>query len=187
VVRTKDTTLAERNRRIVLLRRNGLSYSEIADMEGISRVRVGQIVAATSPDIPEEEARAEIATLLEFAENRCVHLITNPGFKMSPNGQPARGPDGEPAPDTTVIDSAIRTLVAIADRKARLLGADKPPKKPQMSPEEALAAYQADIAQRTAKLAEEDRQRAVQIAHLEQLQRGHVIRGEIEPPEAAAS
>ena len=44
VTRTKDISNAERDRRICMLRRNGFTYSEIAQMEGLSRVRVGQIV-----------------------------------------------------------------------------------------------------------------------------------------------
>jgi transposase len=59
VARTKDQSQAERNRRICLLRRNGYTYSEIAQMEQISRVRVAQIVAEYNAEIPEDEGRAK--------------------------------------------------------------------------------------------------------------------------------
>ena len=45
VAGTKNDSQGERNRRICLLRRNGFTFSEIAQMEDLSRVRVAQIVA----------------------------------------------------------------------------------------------------------------------------------------------
>ena len=123
--RTKDQSQAERNRRICLYRRNGFTFSEIADMEGLSRVRVSQIVAEVNSELPEDETRAEIASLLEFAERKAVELINNPGYVCGPNGRIVEDPDGEPLPNKTIVDNALKTRVLVADRKSRLYGTDK--------------------------------------------------------------
>jgi len=67
VAGTKNTSNAERDRRICLLRRNGFTFGEIATMEGISRPRVSQIIHEQNAEPEEEAGRAEIASLLEFA------------------------------------------------------------------------------------------------------------------------
>ena len=92
MARTKDQSLGERNRRICTYRRNGFTYSEIADLEGVSRARVAQIVAETTPELPEDDGRAEIASLLEYAERKCVDLIEHPGLHLTPTGRVAEGP-----------------------------------------------------------------------------------------------
>ena len=74
--RPRDSSNQERDRRICLLRRNGLTFSEIATMEDISRVRVAQIYHQRNPELEEDVGRAEIAGLLEFVERKAVELVT---------------------------------------------------------------------------------------------------------------
>ena len=125
MARTKDGSLAERNRRICLLRRNGFTYSDIADMEGVSRARVAQIVAETNAELGEDDGRAEIASILEFAERKCVELINQPGFVPGPNGRLVTGEDGAPIENKGIVGDALKTLMVIEDRKAKLFGWDK--------------------------------------------------------------
>ena len=125
VAGTKNASQAERNRRICLLRRNGFTFSEIAGMENISRARVSQIVHEFNAELPEDETRAEIATLLEFAERKAIELINEPGYVCGPNGRVVEDPDGVPLPNKTIVDNALKTLILVADRKSRLYGADK--------------------------------------------------------------
>lgn len=134
---------AERDRRICLLRRNGFTFSEIAQMEDLSRVRVSQIVAEHNAELGEDEGRAEIASILEFAEQKAVGLINAPGWKMRPDGRPAEGPDGEVAPDNGIVVEALKTLIIVADRKSRLYGWDKQQKR--LSDDAAMQAYRASI------------------------------------------
>jgi transcriptional regulator with XRE-family HTH domain len=129
VAGTKNASLSERNRRICTYRRNGFTYSEIADLEGVSRARVAQIVAETTPELPEDDGRAELASLLEYAERKCVDLIEHPGYVCGPNGRVVESPDGEPLPNKQIVDNALRTLIVIAERKARTFGWDKQVKR----------------------------------------------------------
>ena len=186
MARTKDPSLSERNRRICLYRRNGFTFSEIAQMEGISRVRVSQVIAESHAELPEEEARAEIASLLEFAERKAVELINEPGWMLGPNGRTAVDADGEPVPNKQLVNESLRTLVLIAEKRARLFGADRQPKR---TPDEEArrqmeAAFAIVAAKRAAEVLEMDelRRRAGQPAVVP----GEVIR-ELPGPERPAS
>lgn len=169
MARTKDASLAERNRRICLYRRNGLTYSEIALMEDVSRVRVAQIVAEANEELGEDDGRAEIASLLEYAERKCVDLIEHPGFVCGPSGHVVNNPDGEPMENRGVVADALKTLMTIEDRKARLFALDKPQKKPLPDPAEAQLAMQAAIAALRAEKTAEDARRAIELRRLEEL------------------
>jgi len=118
----------ERERRIRLYRRNGYTLSEIATLEGISRPRVSQIIAAAHAESPEEETRAEIASLLEFAERKAVEVINDPGYVCGPNGRVIEGPDGEPLQNKGIVVDALKTVILVAEKRARLYAADKPQK-----------------------------------------------------------
>jgi hypothetical protein len=179
VARTKDKSLSERNRRICTYRRNGFTYSEIAGLEGVSRVRVAQIVAETMPELTEDDGRAEIASLLEYAERKCVDLIEHPGYVCGPNGRVVEDPDGEPLPNKQVVDNALRTLMVIAERKARTFGWDKQAKK-EKTRELAEAEMWAHIAAQRAKMELDSADRK----ELEALRQrfGGVIPGEVLRP-----
>jgi hypothetical protein len=180
VARTKDASLAERNRRICLYRRNGLTYSEIASLEDVSRVRVAQIVAEANEELGEDDGRAEIASLLEYAERKCVDLIEHPGFVCGPSGQVVRDPDGEPMENRTVASDALKTLMTIEDRKAKLFALDKPQKRPALTQEDALTQMRAALAFEQAKV-EAGRLSTAERAELEELRQraGQVVPGEV--------
>ena len=183
---TKKVALAERNRRICLLRRNGFTYGEIAQMEQISRVRVSQIVAEHMAEIGEDEGRAEVAGILEFAERKAVGLVNAPGWKMRPDGRPAEGPDGEAAPDNGIVVEALKILVLVGEKKSRLYGWDKQQKKqPDEFWQQQMQASLNAIA--AAKAAQDEAQRQ-EVERLRQQARtvaGQVVR-EIEPPQPPA-
>jgi transcriptional regulator with XRE-family HTH domain len=179
VGRAKDQSLAERDRRICLYRRNGYTLTEIAQLEGISRPRVSQIIAGAHSELPEEETRAEIASLLEFAERKAVELINSPGYMMGPNGRTAVDPDGEPIENRQLINESLRTLVLIAEKRSRLFGADKQQKR--MADDQARQQMEAAFAVIAAK-------RATELQEIDELRRhagqpvvqGEVVR-ELEP------
>lgn len=141
---TKNDGLSERNRRICLLRRNGYTFSEIAQMEQISRPRVAQIVAEHNAELDEDAGRAEIGSILEFAERKAVELINDPGWMMAPNGKPATDLDGEPIPNKGIVVEGLKTLVLITDKKSRLYGWDKQLQRKQAE-DAAMAAARASI------------------------------------------
>ncbi len=179
-----DSSL-ERERRIRLYRRNGFTLSEIAQMEGISRPRVSQIIAAAHAELPEDETRAEIASLLEFAERKAVELINEPGFTLTAAGHVAEDPDGNPLTNKTIVDNALKTLILVADRKSRLYGADKQVLKKMDTPtaQEAMwAAIAVERQRRDAEL-EADRLAAKDRRELEMYRQrfGNVISGEVLP------
>ena len=183
---TKNASQAERNRRICLLRRNGFTFSEIADMENISRARVSQIVHEVNAELPEDETRAEIATLLEFAERKAIELINEPGYVCGPNGKVVEDPDGVPLPNKTIVDNALKTLILVADRKSRLYGADKQVVKKMDTPTAqeamwaALAVERQRMEARALAAAERDQFETAQ-RELEAYRRkfGNVISGEV--------
>ena len=76
-------------------------------------------------ELGEDEGRAEIASILEFAERKAVELINDPGCMMAPNGKPAMDMDGEPIPNKGIVVEGLKTLVLISDKKSRLYGWDK--------------------------------------------------------------
>ena len=186
MARTKDQSQNERNRRIWLLRRNGFTYSEIAQMEDLSRVRVSQIVHEVNAELPEDETRAEIATLLEFAERKAIELINEPGYTLTAAGHVAEDPDGNPLTNKTIVDNALKTLILVADRKSRLYGADKQVVKKMDTPTAqeamwaALAVERQRMEARALAAAERDQFETAQ-RELEAYRRkfGNVISGEV--------
>lgn len=155
-------------------------------MEDISRVRVAQIYHQRNPELEEDVGRAEIAGLLEFVERKAVELVTEPGFKLAPNGRPATDDDGNPLPDTGIQNEALKTLLLVADRKSRLYGWDKQQQRQRVAEQEArqqaadhLAAIATAVAERNAALEERHR------LEIEEARRtvpqGAVVRGEVIP------
>ena len=183
VTGVKDRSKSERNRRVCLLRRSGFTYSQIAQMEGVSRPRVAQIVKEYNVEIGEDEGRAEIASALEFAEQKCVELINQPGWKMRPDGRPAEGPDGEPAPDNGIAIEALKTLVLVEDKRSRLFAWDKQVKRDHQQPhDEARQAMLAALAAERVRM-EERRLGAAEREELEAYRRRSAlpppVRGEV--------
>lgn len=154
MARTKDISNGERDRRICMLRRNGFTYSEIGQMESLSRVRVGQIVKEADGELPEDDTRAEIASLLEFAERKVVELINDPGYMLGPNGRLATDDDGNPVANKQLINESVKTLVVIAEKRSKLFGTDKGNTKTLLLTTEADQQRLADIALKRAEMQE---------------------------------
>ena len=180
---TKSTALTERNRRICLLRRNGFTYTEIAQMEDISRVRVAQIYAEHNAELEEDAGRAEIAGILEFAERKAVELVNEPGWMMAPTGGVAHDDDGRPVPNKVILNEALKTLILVADRKSRLYGWDKQQTARRLADEEAkrqaaesLAALAASIAERNAAVEARHRLELEEARRAASFVRGEVVR-----------
>jgi hypothetical protein len=187
VAGTRNASQAERNRRICLLRRNGFTYSEIAQMEDISRVRVAQVYAEHNSELAEDDGRAEIAGILEFAERKAVELINDPGYRLAPSGGLAKDGDGKPLPDKAIINEALKTLILVADRKSRLYGWDKQLLKQKMSEEEArqraaesLTALALAVAEKNTAIEERHRREMLELRYAAQPQ---VVQGEVMRPD----
>ena len=183
MARTKDKSNDERDRRICLYRRNGFTYTEIADLENLTRTRVAQIVAEKNGELEEDAGRAEIASLLEFAERKCVELINKPGGVPGPNGRLVCDEDGEPVQNNGIVVDALKTLMVVEDRKAKLYGWEK-----QQKPKKTLEEYQADMWASVAAIRAQHELGAAERRELEELRQlrsgmvpGEVVR-EIEPP-----
>ena|GEM_PF-3052492 len=183
MARTKTDSSLERERRIRLYRRNGYTLTEIATLEGISRPRVSQIIAAAHAELPEEETRAEIASLLEFAERKAVEVVNDPGYICGPTGRVVEGPDGEPLQNKGIVVDALKTVILVAEKRARLYAADKPQKsivRHDVADQQRAEAMAAIAAARQAELQQRE---AIQ-RELEAYRRqaGRTIAGEILPP-----
>lgn len=183
--RSKDQSLAERDRRICLYRRNGFTLTEIAQLEGISRPRVSQIIAEAHAELPEDETRAEIASLLEFAERKAVELINSPGYMLGPNGRTAVDPDGEPVENKQLVNESLRTLVLIAEKRSRLFGVDKQQKR--MADDQARQQMEATLAAVNAKIREDNRELEEFRQRFGTVIPGEVIARELPPGQASAS
>ena len=107
---------------------------------------MAQIVAEHNAEFGEDEGRAEIASILEFAERKTVDLINDPGCMMAPNGRPAVDGDGEPIPNKGLVVEAVKTLVLVSDKKSRLFGWDKRASTKMMNKVDAEQAMWAAIA-----------------------------------------
>lgn len=168
---------AERDRRICLLRRNGFTFSEIAQMEDLSRVRVAQIVHEHNAELDEEAGRAEIASILEYAERKAVEVINDPGVMLGPNGKAAKDGDGNPVPNKGLVIEGIKTLVLVADKRSRLFGWDKQQQKQKMAEEAALAAAKASIEALAEAKAAKDRE--IEERHRRELEAARAVRPQV--------
>lgn len=126
MAKTRNPDIVKRNDVMYAEWRRGASITSIAADHGISRQVAARIIAALHPEEEEDTDRAVFRGELWRLYDEVGEIFHNPGFKMSPTGGPAYGPDGEPAPDTNVQVQAgelrLKTL-----RELRLLDArDRP-------------------------------------------------------------
>lgn len=129
--RTKDLTLAERDRRIMQYVADGRPYSWIAEQENISKGRVGQIVLAHYDDIPPDGTRAWMRTILERCAQEMITDALGPGKRLITAKGPAYELDEYGEPDFTkpLFDTLARrevvdTIVKIFDRLSKNYGLD---------------------------------------------------------------
>ena len=126
MARTRNPDIVKRNDVMYAEWRRGASITSIAAKNGLARQVVARIIAALHPEEEEDTDRGVFRGELWRLYDEVGELYQNPGYKLSPQGGPARGPDGEPALDTNVMVMAgelrLKTL-----RELRLLDArDRP-------------------------------------------------------------
>ena len=134
--------------------RRGDSLSSLAEQFRISPQRVGQVVSSFHPEGDEDGDRSLYRGYLWRLFDEVKDLYSVPGFKMSPTGAPARGPDGEPAEDTNVKLQAAELELKILESLRKLDARDRPQRSHvthELAQQQATEALAAVAAQRDAE------------------------------------
>lgn len=120
----------ERRAEVMRLRRTGMTFERIGERLGITKQAVHKLYTKTLAEIPADEVetyRAEQAArldaLLEQANEvlAAKHVVVQHGKVVMH--------DGAPLPDRGPILDAIKTVLDIESRRAKLLGLDTPVKQ----------------------------------------------------------
>ena len=120
-----DLTRAERDAQIVELKRQDLSFQEIATALGISRAAAHRGFHRALPRITEPAAsayRAEHLARIELARSVVLDILAAKHITVS-QGVIVRI-EGEPVEDDGPTLAAVDRLVKLDEREARLLGLD---------------------------------------------------------------
>ena len=135
--------------------RDGASLVAIAREVGVTPQRCGQVVASFHPETDDEDSdRSLYRGYLWRLFDEVKELYVAPGFKMSPNGNPANGPDGEPAEDTNVKLQAAELELKILESLRKLDARDRPQRSHvthELAQQQASEALAAVAAQRDAE------------------------------------
>lgn len=139
--------LQHRKAEIMRLRRQGTTFEAIGEQLGITRQRVHQIYTDVLKEIPAEDVaiyRAEQAERLDEMLRAAYEVLgrkhlTISGGKVVRIGEPALDEEtgeptiddgaGEPVYDDGPTLAAIKTILLIEERRAKLLGLDTPVKQ----------------------------------------------------------
>ncbi len=153
--RRKSPELAIRNEVIYAKWRSGRSLVALGEEYGRAPQVIGRIVSGFHPEGTEDDDRSLFRGYMWRLYDEVQEIAERPGWKMSPQGGAAYGPDGEPADDVMVSLQAKELQVKII-RELRLLDArDRPqPKQVQVLHELANSQAMADIAQKRAEMEE---------------------------------
>jgi hypothetical protein len=147
---------ADRDDEIFALAQAGLSHAEIAERYGISRQRVGLVLADMTPaawgftDRDRAQIRAREAAVLERMARKVEAVIDSAPLQHSAIGKPIEDPRN---PGTYLVNESVR-VAAIRERRLlsesfrRLTGADLGTGDKTMPLEDAQRAMLADIARR---------------------------------------
>jgi hypothetical protein len=160
------------------------TLADVAEEYDLSMEQVGEILTKRHPAFADEEmGRSVLRSRIELLMVAIQQVIENPGWKMSPNGGPAYGPDGEPAVDTNAKIEAMRLQLAAYERAAKLDGGDRPSKR-QVTWEmgEAARAAAEDLEQRRAardREIAEDQKRKRELEVLARQAGQPVVQGEV--------
>jgi uncharacterized protein YerC len=181
VPRSKDLTLISRNQQIREMKDEGRTLQAIADTTGLSKARVGQILAQQDEEIGTDAYRAWLRAQGEAGLAKLQEILRKPpAIKVTPSGrlvyEPVLGEDGiplrdnkgqfipdpsKPVHDDSVVIDAIRAFPGLLDRLSKLSGADMrtpPPEGPDTAlVNERIAYFQEKISrirELEAKLAE---------------------------------
>lgn len=151
--RTRSPEVQKRNEVIYLDWLKGASLTSLGERYSLSRQVVGRIVATQHPEGPEDEDRALFRGYMWRLYDEVQDIGENPGYKLTPRGQPAEDLDGRPALDAQVQVQAKELQLKIL-RELRLLDARDKPQQRQLQITHELATTQAaaDIARRKAEM-----------------------------------
>jgi hypothetical protein len=117
----------ERRAEAVRLRRRGVSFEDIGDALGVTKQRAHQIYRAALAEIPAQEVaeyRAEQAERLDEMLRKAYEVLERKHITVN-NGKVIYL-DDEPMEDDAPTLMAIKTILQIEERRAKLLGLDAP-------------------------------------------------------------
>ncbi|MEV0382868.1 hypothetical protein [Nonomuraea sp. NPDC050643] len=120
----------QRRTKVMRLRRQGQSFEAIGDQLGISKQRAHQLYWDTLKKIPAQEVaeyRVEQAERLDEMLRRAYEVLGRKHITVS-NGRVIYHED-VPLEDDAPRLMAIKTVLAIEERRAKLLGLDTPVKQ----------------------------------------------------------
>lgn len=156
----KDLSLISRNAQIRQMKDEGYTYQAIADTLGISRARVGQILASMDTEVSGDGYRAWLRAQGETGLLKLQEILRKPPpVKVAPNGRPCYfaltdedgqailNNHGQPLPDLRkpVLDDSLhleaaKALPGLLDRLSKLYGLDvSKPKQMDDTPEMELS------------------------------------------------
>jgi hypothetical protein len=128
--RTEDTQ--QRKAEVMRLRRQGHTFEAIGDRLGITKQRAHQIYAAALAEIPAQEVteyRAEQAARLDELLTKAHEVLGHLHIHVSQGKVVIDERTGEPVRDDGPTLAAIKTIIDIEARRAKLLGLDTPVKQ----------------------------------------------------------
>jgi hypothetical protein len=157
-VRSIDT--AERDAQAAHLRSEGKSLDQIASILGYAdrsgAKRAVDRAFAAVPVAAVEELRTTESAKLDRLTVEAWNVLHADHFRVGNSGKIVIDPaTGKPLDDPAPRLSAIGALLKIADRRAKLLGLDAPARSAveiSMTPENALAVMEAEIARMNAEI-----------------------------------
>lgn len=156
--RRSSAEVADREARALDLRRQGATYAQIGDRIGVTEAAAYKIVkrvldrvtVEAAPDVRKLEAdRLDQFQLAALAVLRRQHYTVS-------GGQIVKDDDGRPLVDDGPTLQAIRTLLSVQERRAKLLGLDAPARVDMKVL--TVDMLDARIAELQAQLADNDRQ-----------------------------
>lgn len=146
--RTRSPAVAKRNDVIFAEWRRGATLTGLAEKHGISRQVVGRVIASFHPELEEDTDRALYRGEMWRLYDEMGEVFASPGWKMSPTGHVAEGPDGEPAVDVDAKIKAGDLRLKVLTELRKLDGRDKQAAKAMDRPTAEAAMWEAIHAER---------------------------------------
>lgn len=182
--RSRSPEIAVRNEVIYAKWRTGQSLVSLGEEYGRAPQVIGRIVASFHPEGDDDGERALFRGYLWRLLDEVRGVYDAPGWKMSPTGKPAEGPDGEPAEDVMAKIEAAKLQLGIMESLRKLDARDRPvTRNLQISVPDAQRAKEEDLARRRAEM----RSAALTMAERQELEAyrlratplGPVVAGEV--------
>ena len=176
MARTRSPEIVKRNDEIFAQWQRGASLASLGAKYKISRQVVGRVVASYHPEEDEDTERSVYRGYLWRLFDEVRDVYDSPGYKMSPTGRPALGPDDEPAEDVMAKLEAAKLQLMVLESLRKLDARDRVQPK--------VMTVQFDLAHQQMQRDLEDKRRELEEARRSALQQPPVIKGEIEqlPP-----